>query len=465
MARGSGSGGASALALFVVGVVLGAVTMGAGYWLGGLQGTAPPTDSTVDVEFELRAIITGFVGIGGTIDGLRNPTLQVNLGDRVRIVLVNGENMEHNIAIDELSVDSDHVLRAGETATVTFTANREGSFDYYCAIPGHRQAGMEGTFQVGQAAGPGPGPAKTVDVADISRDPASVPPPITRSTPATVDLFMETREVIAEVQSGTTYSYWTFNGTVPGPFFRVRVNDTVVVHFRNAATSTMSHSVDFHAVTGPGGGAVATQTAPGEETSFKFKALNPGIYVYHCASPHIPTHIAMGMYGLILVEPEGGLPTVDHEYYVMQGELYTKWAAGTEGHQEFDGAKMTAEQPTYVVFNGRFQALTGTRALTANVGETVRIYFGVGGPNLMSSFHVIGEIFDRVYPQGDLVSPPQQSVQTTLAMPGGAVAVEFAVEVPGNYILVDHALSRTIDKGALGILAVAGPDNPDVFEP
>ncbi|MBI4416849.1 MAG: nitrite reductase, copper-containing, partial [Euryarchaeota archaeon] len=275
----------------------------------------------------------------------------------------------------------------------------------------------------------------------------------------------EAREVVAEIEPGTTFTYWTFNGTVPGPFFRVRTNDTVVVHFRNAATSTMNHSVDFHAVTGPGGGAVATQTPPGGETSFTFRALNPGIFVYHCASPHIPTHIAMGMYGLILVEPEGGLLAVDREFYIMQGDIYTKWPVGTEGHQEFDGDKLRAEEPEYVVFNGRFQALTGDLALKANVNETVRVYFGVGGPNLVSSFHIIGEIFDRVYLLGDLVSPPQQSVQTTLVPPGGAAAVDLRLEVPGTFILVDHALVRTIDKGAVGLLVVEGSDNPDVYRP
>jgi nitrite reductase (NO-forming) len=237
-----------------------------------------------------------------------------------------------------------------------------------------------------------------------------------------------------------------------------------VVHFRNNETSTRDHSVDFHAVTGPGGGAVATQTPPGEETSFQFQALNAGIFIYHCASGHIPSHIAMGMYGMILVEPPGGLPAVDREFYVVQGELYSKFRPGTPGHHEFDGEKMRHEEPEYVVFNGRFQALTGDKALTANTNETVRIYFGNAGPNLISSFHVIGEIFDRVYTMGDLLSPPALSVQTTPALPGGATAVEMHLEVPARYLLVDHAISRTIDKGALGFLEVTGPENPDVYQ-
>lgn len=462
-----GSGTRKALTFFIAGILLGAVAMGSGYVLAGLQTTAaPPPQAGVDVTFELKALITGYVGVGGAIDGVRNPALLVGVGDRVEIVVTNGEDVEHNVAIDEFSMDGRHVFRIGEKATVIFIADREGTFAYYCVLPGHRAAGMEGELVVGQGGSAlRPGPAKAVDVPYIARDPTDIPPPITRSLSATVHLYMEAKEVVAEIEEGTTFTYWTFNGTVPGPFFRVRVNDTVFVHFRNAATSTMDHSVDFHAVTGPGGGAVAVQTPPGQETSFKFKALNPGIFVYHCASPHIPTHIAMGMYGLILVEPEGGLPPVDREYYIMQGDIYTKWAPGTAGHQEFDGAKMRNEEPEYVVFNGRFMGLTGDHALTASVGETIRMYVGVGGPNLMSSFHIIGEIFDRVYIQGDLVSPPKQSVQTTIVAPGAALAVEFAVEVPGNFILVDHAIVRAIDKGAIGILTVSGPDNPDVFEP
>ena len=209
---------------------------------------------------------------------------------------------------------------------------------------------------------------------------------------------------------------------------------------------------------------VATDTPPGEETGFQFKALNPGLYIYHCATPNVAWHIANGLFGLILVEPKGGLPKVDREFYVAQGEYYTLWPAGTKGHQKFDYDSVKDENPEYVLFNGRLKGLTGDYALKANIGEKIRVYFGVGGPSLTSSFHIIGEIFDRVYLQGDLLSPPQQSVQTTTVPPGGAVAVELDLQVPGDYILVDHALSRVFDKGALGILSVTGPENPDIFK-
>src|SRR5690606_38545470 len=229
---------------------------------------------------------------------------------------------------------------------------------------------------------------------------------------------------------------------VPGPFVRVRVGDTVTVNLKNAEDATHIHSVDFHAVTGPGGGAHVTQVAPGETKSFTFKAMKPGLYVYHCATPMVAQHITNGMYGMMLVEPEGGLPEVDREFYVMQGELYTAQKHGALGHQEFSLPTLLDENTEHLMFNGTMDALSGPYKLQSKVGETVRIYFGVGGPNLTSSFHVIGEIFDKVYNQGSLTSPPLTDVQTTLVPPGGATMVEFKLDVPGNYILVDHALSR-----------------------
>lgn len=298
--------------------------------------------------------------------------------------------------------------------------------------------------------------------ADIVRDPTEIPAPIGNREPQVVRIDLEATEVIGQLADGTTFTYWTFNNQVPGPFFRVRIGDTIEVHMKNASSSVMNHSVDFHAVTGPGGGAVMTQTKPGEETVFTAKALNAGLYVYHCATPMVAQHIANGMYGLILVEPEGGLAPVDREFYVMQGEIYTAGAFGEQGHQMDNVTKLLNEDPEYFVFNGAVNALVSQKPLKANVGESVRIFFGVGGPNFTSSFHVIGEIFDRVYDQASLTSAPLTDVQTTLVPPGGATVVEFDLEVPGNYILVDHALSR-LQRGLAGYLIVEGEPNPDII--
>jgi nitrite reductase (NO-forming) len=305
-------------------------------------------------------------------------------------------------------------------------------------------------------------PAAPASGADVVRDPSDLPGPIGGRAPTTVRIDLEAIEVEGQLANGTTFTYWTFNGAVPGPFFRVKVGDTIEVHMKNNTSSTMNHSVDFHAVTGPGGGAVMTQTKPGEETMFTAKAINPGVFVYHCATPMVANHIANGMYGLILVEPEGGLPPVDREFYVMQGELYTTGGFGEQGKQTTDVEKLLHENPEYFVLNGAVGALTDQKPLKAKVGETVRIFFGVGGPNFTSSFHVIGEIFDRVFDQASLTANPLTDVQTTLVPPGGATMVEFTLQVPGRYILVDHALSR-LQLGLAGYLIVEGPEAPEIF--
>jgi nitrite reductase (NO-forming) len=289
-----------------------------------------------------------------------------------------------------------------------------------------------------------------------------VPPPITRKHAAKVVVHLEVREVVRRLADGVEYNFWTFGGNVPGSFIRVREGDFVEFHLNNHPTSKMPHNIDLHAVTGPGGGAASSFTAPGHSSQFSFTATNPGIYVYHCATAPVPMHVASGMYGLILVEPKEGLTKVDQEYYVMQGEFYTAGRHGEPGLQPFDPAKAEDERAPYIVFNGAVGSLVGDKALQAKVGETVRIFFAVGGPNVVSSFHIIGEIFDTVYVEGGTV-PAQRNVQTTLVPAGGAVTVEFKVEVPGTYVLVDHSLSRAFNKGALGMLKVTGPENRLIY--
>jgi nitrite reductase (NO-forming) len=291
--------------------------------------------------------------------------------------------------------------------------------------------------------------------------PPMVPPPITRKTPAKVIVDLEVQEFIGTMADGVQYNFWSFGGTVPGLFIRVREGDDIEFHLKNHPENKSPHNIDLHAVTGPGGGAKATMTAPGHETQFSFKALNPGLYIYHCAAPPVPMHIANGMYGLILVEPKEGLKPVDKEYYVVQGDFYTKGAFGEPGLQSFDMQKGIDENPSYVLFNGAVGALVGEKAITAQKGESVRLFVGNGGPNLLSSFHVIGEIFDHVFTEGGSIA--QKNVQTTLIPAGGSAIVEFKVDVPGNFILVDHSIFRAFNKGALGILSVSGENQPDLF--
>lgn len=295
-----------------------------------------------------------------------------------------------------------------------------------------------------------------VRTGEIVRAPTDVPEPIGERAPQTIEVELVTEERIAHLDQGTTFRYWTFNGTVPGPMIRARVGDTVNVTLRNPLDSQMVHNIDFHAATGPGGGGEVSFAAPGETNTFSFKALKPGLYVYHCATPPVALHIANGMYGMILVEPEGGLPPVDHEWYVMQGELYTEEPFGTRGQVTESWERLIDESPTYAVFNGAVGALTtGGFPMVALTGETARIYFGVGGPNLTSSIHLIGEIIDEAYVFGSTVSDPIRDVQTVTVPPGGATMLDFEFEVPGTFVLVDHALSR-VEKGLAGHVVVEG---------
>jgi nitrite reductase (NO-forming) len=422
-----------------------------------------------------------YIGVGGGIDGVQNPALIANTGDTVQVTLTSGDGTEHDISFPDFGVTSEHVVGQGKSVTISFLVDKGGTFSYFCTLPGHREAGMEGKFNVSgedlasaenaasassaenvSTFGPVVVNGDPTTGTDIVRDPTDIPAPIGNRDAQNVRIDLEAVEMTGQLADGATYSYWTFNGKVPGPFFRVRVGDTVEVHLKNAANSTMAHSVDFHAVTGPGGGAVFTNTPPGEETVFTFKTLIPGLFVYHCATPMVAEHIANGMYGMILVEPEGGLPPVDREFYVMQGEIYTKEAFGSTGLLTENVQALLNENPEYFVFNGAVGGLTTTHPLKANVGETVRIFFGVGGPNFTSSFHVIGEMFDRVYSFASLTSEPLTNVQTVPVSPGGATVVEFQLQVPGRYILVDHALAR-LQRGLAGYLLVDGPDNPEIF--
>lgn len=462
-------------------VLLASLLIVGGCQVDGADGTREQAQAQAVGEvhnFTFNARMTGYYGVGGDIDGQKNPVLKVKKGDKVTITIINEEMMAHDIALDKYDVKSDSVMKKGDRTSVTFVANESDT--YYCTVPGHRLAGMVGQLEVvtdspaapalashtgavGAAGSVAPlGPAKKVDVKDISANASDIPGPIGKRAPKLVEFTLRTTEVVAEMEDGTTFEYWTFDDIVPGPLLRVREGDMVKITIVNPKESKMTHSIDLHSATGPGGGAVYTQVPPGEERTFTFRASHAGLFIYHCATPHIPTHLARGMYGMILVEPAGGLPKVDKEFYVMQGDFYTTHKPGTKGHQLQDDDRMFEESPTYVLYNGRVGALSGDRALKAEVGDTVRIFYGVGGPNLISSFHIIGEVFDRVYREADLISPPARSVQTTLVPAGGAVMVEFKVDYPGSYLLVDHALSR-LDKGLVGILEVTGPVDDDVI--
>ncbi|HWI80498.1 copper-containing nitrite reductase [Ramlibacter sp.] len=415
--------------------------------------------------------------------GQANPPLRANVGDTLEITIGSGEGAEHDIVFPELNVQSQKFSAASGPTVLRFTVAQAGKFTYYCSVPGHRQIGMEGTLEVSGPAGAAvaarpsapntavlgaaaasakPIAAAAADAVSIVMDPTQVPKAIGNRPPQLVKYSIETAELNGKLDDGTTFTYWTFNKKVPGPMLRVKQGDTVELTLSNLKSSRMVHSIDLHAVTGGHGGGADTQVAPGESKTVRFKALNPGLYVYHCATPSVPHHISAGMYGMILVEPPQGLPKVDREFYVMQGDLYTSHAKGTKGHQEFNNERADDELPTYYTFNGAVGALTKEFKLAAKVGETVRVYFGVGGPNKVSSFHAIGEIFDKVYSEGS-ISSVRHDVQTTLVPPGGATIVDFKLNYPGKYLLVDHALSRA-GKGLGAALEVTGPADGTVYQ-
>ena len=307
-----------------------------------------------------------------------------------------------------------------------------------------------------------PEPAHETHVPNVAYDPANVPPPITRTEPTTVQITLTAQEVTAELADGVTYAFWTFDNTVPGPMLRVMEGDTVEFTLVNPETNANGHNIDLHAVNGPGGGANVTNVLPGETKTFTFKALHTGVFVYHCAYPPPQHHIAQGMYGAILVEPVGGLPPVDREFYVMQGDWYTLGRFGDQGHQAFSAEKALAENPEYFTFNGRVDALTNLYPLEAEVGETVRVFFGVGGPNIGSNFHIIGEVFDKVYSGSPDTFTANE--EAWYVPPGSVSTFEMLLDEPGTYLLVDHALYRT-QKGAAGYLNVTGEWDPEVYLP
>lgn len=302
-------------------------------------------------------------------------------------------------------------------------------------------------------------------VARVAGVPDAIPGPITRRTSRTVEETLTVKEAACEIEPGVFFPYMTFDGQIPGPMLRVRQGDEVRLRLENPSGNRRLHNVDLHAVYGPGGGAEATRAGPTQANEFVFQARYPGAFVYHCAIATMDMHISSGMFGMILVEPPEGLPAVDREIYVGQHELYTDTPHGEKGHHRFSLERMKREDPNYVLLNGAKYGLTGDRhgAVEARVGETVRVFFANGGPNLTSSFHPIGNVFSKLWREGAVMSRPERYVQTAPVPPGSTLVAEMELEVPGPVKLVDHALSRVARKGMLGVLDVKGPERPEVF--
>ncbi len=301
----------------------------------------------------------------------------------------------------------------------------------------------------------------------VAADPTDLPPPVDWNAPRTHEVTLAAEEVTAEIEPDVAFSFMTFDGQVPGPMIRVRQGDTIRFSLKNLPESMKPHNIDFHAVYGTGGGADATMAAPGQSKTITFRAEYPGAFIYHCAVPNMDYHISSGMFGLILVEPEDGLPPVDREFYLGQHEVYTDRPAGEAGTHNFDFEAARREDPTYVLLNGQKHALTesGFGAMTAQVDETARIFFVNGGPNLTSSFHPIGNVWTEAWREGAIESRPDRNAQTLSVAPGSCGIFEMKFPVPQTVKLVDHALSRVVHKGFLGEIVVEGPARPEIYNP
>ncbi len=299
----------------------------------------------------------------------------------------------------------------------------------------------------------------------VAADATRLPPPITRDRAVHHDIEIEAREVEATLDTGITFTFMTWDGQIPGPMIRVRQDDTVALTVRSAKTNTRPHNLDMHAVYGTGGGSEATLVAPGQSRTERFTCKYPGAFIYHCAVPNLDEHISRGMFGMIVVEPHGGLPRVDREFYLGQHEVYTSEPFATKGRLTFSYDAMVKEQPTYVLFNGLVNGYTPgvLGPMRAKVGETIRVFMVCGGPNLTSSFHPIGNVWSRCWPQGALAGTPARFVQTQPVAPGSCVVGDMELPVPETIKLVDHALSRTVRKGLLAMIEVEGDQQPDIF--
>ena len=269
-------------------------------------------------------------------------------------------------------------------------------------------------------------------------------PPLTPGD--SVEVEIESTDASVSIASGVEYQAWTFGDSVPGPVIHVRQGQTVNVTFTNRGT--MEHSLDFHSAITPPNMHYA-EVKPGEKLTYSFVAKVPGAFLYHCGTPPVLLHIGNGMYGAIIVDPATPLPPAAESYVIVQSEWYTQQISGKLMGPDFQ--KMKDERPDEVVFNGvAFQYKD--HPLTAAPGKLVRIYFVNAGPDLWSSFHVIGGIFDKVYPGGD-AADAVSGVSTYTVGPGAGAVFDITLDQPGNYVFVDHDMAHAI-IGAQGVLRV-----------
>lgn len=344
-------------------------------------------------------------------------------------------------------------LMAASGALLNFTGCKQPAGD-------NANTAAKGDTTAAAATGPKIRPVR------VAADPVKMPPPVDWRTPRTHKIRMVSKEMIGEIRPGILFRYMTFDGQVPAPLIRVRQGDTVDLTLVGDKKNHNPHNVDFHSCYGTGGGADFLNVGPGQEKRIRFKTMDPGAFIYHCAVPDLDYHIASGMFGLILVEPKDGLPKVDREFYLGQNDMYIKMPPDDNTPAEFDYDRLLAENPNFVVLNGAFNGITAQRfgPMKAQKGETVRIYFVNGGPNLISSFHPIGNVWSKHWPQGSLANKPLELMQTVQVNPGSCSILEMYLPVPETIHLADHSITRTARKGLLADIEVTGTPEPDIFQ-
>jgi nitrite reductase (NO-forming) len=367
--------------------------------------------------------------------------------------------MFHNtgaIAHDLTFADGTKIpAEAGQMATGTVTIPAGGT-TFICSVPGHAAAGMTGSVTVAGAA-PSPsgeshgGPATSPDVA---ADPSASPyelrdPTAPKSLSGTVhDIDLVVEEKVMTVAAGYAQEVWTFNGSVPGPVIRVRVGDTVRVHLKNPATNKLSHSVDFHASQVAWNDEM-TSIKPGEQKDYIWTADYAGVWMYHCGTAPALHHIANGMYGMVIVEPKAGLPAVDKEFAIVQSE----WYLGPQGQPtNLTKAASGNPAPDFVMFNGVANQYLDN-PIQIDTGKRVRIFLLDAGPNIDSSFHIVGTIFDTVTKEGiHLVrrNDGNWGSQAVDLSPAQGAIIEFQTAEDGLYPMVTHAFNF-VGRGALGL--------------
>lgn len=392
--------------------------------------------------------------------------INVPVGTRLIIELTNTDPEQTHDLVFENGTGGKR-LAPGDSETIDVGVIT-GDLDGWCSIIGHKQMGMTMRVVASGAkteANAGDSSSKhdhmsgnheaSDDAIDLMGEPGKTFTPIdarldplpASTGPTTHKVTLTARDTVQEVAPGVTQTLWTFDDTAPGPVLHGRVGDTFEVTLKNDAS--MGHSIDFHA------GALAPDKPmrtiqPGEQLEYTFTATRSGIWMYHCSTMPMSAHIANGMYGAVVIEPEN-LPEVDHSYVLVQGEYYL----GDHDAGDVDVEKVSDRNPDLVVFNG-YANQYDHEPLTAKVGERVRLWVLDAGIERPSSFHVVGGQFDTVWSEGRYLIDRETDTgsQALALLPAQGGFTELTFPEAGNYPFVSHYMVDA-ERGAHGTVHVS----------